>query len=134
MSPLELAFETPTESLPLALDGLMATLQPHMALWAAELRGCTRLRLELHFANHEYRALGLDWIEPVTHSARLRLHITNQLAALNWPGELDRLVVTDAQTGELPSMQLSLFDEPVVETVTLEELVDACNLNRDTVA
>lgn len=122
-SPLEVAFETPVATLPLVMDALMATLQPHLAVWAAELRGCTRLRLELYFANHERRALGLDWIEPVTHSARLRQHIANQLAGLNWPGALDRVVVTETQTGELPSLQLSLFDEPVVEAVTLEDVV-----------
>lgn len=122
-SPLEVEYETPTDQLSTVLDGLMVKLHPLLETWAEELRGCTRLRLELFFANRERRAVGLDWVEPVTQAARLRVHITNQLAGLSWPGVLDRLVVTEAQSAELPTMQRSLFAEPMVETVTLDEVI-----------
>jgi hypothetical protein len=68
--------------------------------------------------------LDLNWIVPVTQAARLRPHIANQFAALNWPTALDRLVVVQAATAELQAMQLSLFDEPLSESFTLEEIVE----------
>ena len=122
-SPLAVEFETPTEGLPLVIEGLMAKLQPHLATWAEELLGCARLRFELYFTNRERRILDLNWIEPVTQAARLQSHIANQFAALNWPGALDRVVIIQAATAELPTLQLSLFDEPLVESVTLDEVV-----------
>lgn len=123
-TPLAIEFETPTRLLPMVVDGLMARLQPSLASWAEELRGCTRLRLELHFINRERRVLDLNWLSPVAAPARLRLHVTNQLAGLNWPGALDRVVVIQVATAELPVLQLSLFDEPLVESVTLGEVVE----------
>jgi nucleotidyltransferase/DNA polymerase involved in DNA repair len=121
-SPLAVEFETPTELLPLVIDSVMAKLQPNLEAWAEELQGCTRLRFELHFANHERRVLDLNWLNPVTTPARLRLHVANQFAGLNWPGALDRVVVVQAATAELPALQLSLFDEPLAESVTLDEV------------
>lgn len=123
-SPLEIEFETPTELLPLVMDSLMAKLQPCLEAWAEELRGCNRLRFELFFVNGERRVLDLNWIAPVAQAMRLRPHITNQFAALNWPTALDRLVVVQAATAELHAMQLSLFEEPIVECATLEEIVE----------
>lgn len=119
-SPLEMAMETPTELLAPVIEGLMVMLQPRLEGWAEELRGCTRLRFELWFVNRERRILDLNWIEPVSQAARMRSHIANQFAALNWPTALDRLVVTQVVTAELPALQLSLFDEPLVEEVTLD--------------
>lgn len=119
--PLEIAFETPIEQSAPVIEHLMATLKPYFEAWAEELRGCTRLRFELYFANRERRVLDLNWIDPVAQLARARLHITNQLEAFNWLGALDRLVIIHAVTAELPALQLSLFEEPLVETATLEE-------------
>jgi hypothetical protein len=76
----------------------------------------------LHFVNRERRVLDLLWLEPVAQPARLRLHLTNQLAGLHWPTALDRVLVAQAVTAELPAMQLSLFAEPVHEA-TLDEVV-----------
>jgi nucleotidyltransferase/DNA polymerase involved in DNA repair len=121
-TPLEVDFETPTEQLALVVEGLMAKLQGQLDEWAAELQGCTRLRLELHFVNHERRALDLLWLEPVSQPARLRLHLTNQLAGLNWPTALDRLVVTQAVTAELPAMQMALFTDATEEEATPNEV------------
>jgi hypothetical protein len=123
-TPLEVEFETPTELLPVVVDDLMTKLQPSLASWAEELLGCTRLRFELHFANRERRVLDLNWLNPVTTPARLRVHVTSQLESLNWPGALDRLVVIQANTAELPALQLSLFEEPLVESVALDELAE----------
>jgi nucleotidyltransferase/DNA polymerase involved in DNA repair len=123
-APLEIAFETPVEQLAPAVDGLLVTLQTYLESWAEELRGCIRLRLELNFLNRERRILDLNWIEPVSQPARLRLHIENQFASLNWPGALERLVVIQTATAELPVLQLSLFDEPLVESVTLDDVAE----------
>ncbi len=123
-TPLTVAFETPVEHLPVVVDGVMAKLQPSLDAWGEELQGCTRLRFELHFANHERRVLDLNWLNPVTTPAQLRLHITNQFAGLNWPGALDCVMVVHAATAELPALQLALFDEPIVESVRLDETVE----------
>jgi hypothetical protein len=120
----EVEFETPVEQLETAVEGLMTKLQPSLAAWAVELRGCTRLRLELCFANYERRVLDLVWIEPVGQAARLRLHVTNQLAGLHWPAALDRILITHATTAELTTLQMSLFAEPTVEPATLDEVAE----------
>lgn len=119
-TPLEVEFETPTEQMKPVVEALMAKLQPHLDNWATELQGCTRLRLELYFVNHERRALDLLWIEPVSQPARLRAHLSNQLSGLNWPTALDRLVVTQAVVSELPAIQMLLFAEATTERATLD--------------
>jgi hypothetical protein len=124
-SPLEVEFESPTEQLAPVVDELMAKLQTHLDEWSAELQGCTRLRLELYFVNHERRNLDLLWIEPVSQSARLRVHLSNQLAGLNWPTALDRLVVTQAVTAELPTMQMTLFAEATDEQATPDQVAES---------
>ena len=123
-TPLEVELETPTAQLAPVVDGLMAKLQPYLDKWAAALLGCTRLRLDLEFVNRERRALDLLWIEPVSQAPRLRFHLGNQLAALHWPTALDRLVITQAVTAELPAMQMTLFAEPVIERTTLDEVAE----------
>lgn len=121
---LEVALETPTTLLPPVVDGAMAALQPNLEAWAAELQGCTKLQLELHFTNRERRTLDLTWLEPVRRPARLRAHLANQLALLPWPAALDRLVITQAQTAELPALQMTLFAEADGEEATIDEVAE----------
>ena len=121
-TPVEVEFETPTTQLGPVVEALMMRLQSYLDEWATELQGCTRLRLELYFVNRERRVLDLVWLEPVSQAARLRLHLSNQMAALNWPTALDRVLVTQATTAELPALQLALFAEPVIEQATLDEV------------
>jgi protein ImuB len=121
-TPVEVEFETPVAQLGPVVEALMTKLQTSLDEWSAELQGCTRLRLELYFINRERRVLELVWLEPVSHAARLRLHLANQMAGLHWPAALDRAVVTQAVTAELPALQLALFAEPVIEPATLVEV------------
>lgn len=123
-TPLDVEFETPTAQLAPVVDALMAALHPYLDTWAADLQGCTRLRVALHFANRERRTLDLDWIEPVSQPARLRSRLTHQLSGLNWPAALDRLVVSQAVTAELPPMQMTLFAEVDEEAATPAEVAE----------
>jgi nucleotidyltransferase/DNA polymerase involved in DNA repair len=113
--PLAVEFDPPATQLAPMVETLMATLHPQVDRLADRLEGIRRLHLELQFMNAGMRTLKVVWVEPVSQAKRLRAHLSNQLAALNWPGPLERVVVSQMETAELPAGQLSLFAEPAGE-------------------
>ena len=119
---IEIDLELPTAALPIVLDGVMVALKPHLEKLAQQLAGCRRLRLDVHFLNGETRSVDLLCVEPVSEAKRLRTLLAGRLEAITWPAEAYRLTVPLFESGELPTLQLSLFPEAVGQTATPDDL------------
>jgi protein ImuB len=103
--------DPPVEQLRPVVMELLALLTPQIESRAAQLEGCQRMRLALHFVNGETRRLEVVWVEPVCQTARLRATLENRLAAYVWPAAMERLEIALMEWGELPAGQMALWAE-----------------------
>ncbi len=104
------------------LAEIMLVLHPRLRVLAATLSGIRRLRLTLHFLAAGVRTLEVIFVEPSSHPARIEAAVAQQLGALVWPGEVERVEVNVLESGELPAGQLNLFAEPVPDVAPVMAL------------
>jgi hypothetical protein len=104
------ALDPPATRLPPVVAAVMASLTPVLATRAAALEGVRRLHLALAFVTGGERTCELTFVEPASQPGRVEAALVQQLAALHWPGAVERVRWTLLATGELAAPQLSLFD------------------------
>ncbi|HXF63380.1 MAG TPA: hypothetical protein VNK95_17255 [Caldilineaceae bacterium] len=121
-APIAVELDPPCTQLAWAVDAVVKALTPHLRKYADRLEGLRSLRLALNFAGGETHSLALDWIEPVSQPARLRSRILAQMGGLVWPAPLVQALVTQQQTAELPTEQLSLFAAESAPAASVEEM------------
>ncbi len=103
-------FDPPTDQAGRVLADVLLALHPLLQRLAANLAGCRRLRLALHFLGRQTpHTLDITFVEPAAQEARIRNALAQELQALVWPGELDWLEVTLQESSNLVPAQLSLF-------------------------
>lgn len=107
--PLAVDFDPPTGSLPATVDALMAALQPSLQDMQDRMEGCHRLSVAMRFVNGAPRRFDLLCLDPVSKSQRLRELVSEQLASLTWPAELERMTVQQLARAELPAVQMPLL-------------------------
>ena len=107
--PLTTTIDPPTGLLDPVLEALLALLRPRLDALALELAGCRKLQVDMHFLDGASRILHVPFVTAVGQEATLRTTLTHHLQRLNWSAEVERLVVTSLETGELPAEQLPLL-------------------------
>ena len=109
-APVTVTLDPPVTRLPPGVAAVMALLTPMLAARAAVLEGVRRLHLALAFATGGERTCELTFVEPASQPHRVEAAMVQQLAALHWPGAVERVRWTLLATGEVAAPQLTLFD------------------------
>lgn len=103
--------ESSTGLIQTVIDGLITTLDPHLARMNQRLNGVQRIEVTLGFLDGQERRLDVHFMEPAQETNRIRVAFTQQLQQLNWPDEVDTITITRLQFGELAAQQLTLFGD-----------------------
>ncbi len=108
-APVMCDLEPPSDQLGRVLAELMMALRAPLQSLNAQLTGVRRLHVTLHFVAAGARMLDITFITPAGQPERVQAALAQQLHALIWPGEVERIETSVREVGELVAGQLSLF-------------------------